>query len=102
KVAPRAHSIPDLVEIVLQVGFELLQRLSVPTGRTSIRFDRLERFKHLLLIDIERFAGHSHRDPPVTSCLDAATNPIRSLRSDPITEPSSLLRIGPSQCSASV
>src|SRR5271157_5971981 len=28
KVAARAHSVPDLVEITLQVGFELLDRLT--------------------------------------------------------------------------
>ena len=47
KVGSRAHPIPDLVEIVLQVGFELLDRLTIrarctqkmplKTGRSSTR-----------------------------------------------------------------
>src|SRR5262249_13600198 len=32
KVASRAHPVPKLVEIILQVGFELLDRLPVHTG----------------------------------------------------------------------
>ena len=54
KVASRAHPVPDLVEIALQVGFELLDRLPIHTGRTRIGFDRFVRFVHSPLIDIER------------------------------------------------
>src|SRR5512132_202387 len=56
KVGSRTHSIPDLVEIVLQVGFELLDCLPVHAGRTSIGFDRFIGFVHSLLFDIERLA----------------------------------------------
>ena len=37
--ASRAHSIPELVEIVLQVGFELLDCLPIHAGRARIGFD---------------------------------------------------------------
>ena len=42
-LAPRAHSIPDLVEIAPQVGFELPDRLPVHPGPTRIGFDRFVR-----------------------------------------------------------
>ena len=36
KVAARAHPIPDLVEVALQIGVELLDRLPIHAGRTSL------------------------------------------------------------------
>src|SRR5208283_917853 len=73
KVAARAHSVPDLVEITLQVGFELLDRLTVHAGRTSIGFDRFVGFVYLSLIDVERFVCRTHRGPPVASCFAHTT-----------------------------
>ena len=43
-----------------------------------------------------------HRDHPVSSCHGECNHLTRPLCSSPITGPSSLIRIGPSQCSASV
>src|SRR5262249_32107789 len=73
KVASRAHSVPKLVEIVLQVGFELLDRLPIHTGRTRIGFDRFVSFIHSLLVDTERLACRTHRHPPVSSCSEHTT-----------------------------
>ena len=102
KVASRAHPVPDLVEIAPQVGLELLDRLPIHAGRPSIGFDRFVRFVHPALIDMERFVC---RIASTSSCFQlfrSCNHLTRSLRSSPITGPSSLLRIGPPQCSASV
>jgi len=73
KVASRTHPVPDLVEISLQVGFELLDRLTVHTGRTTIGFNRFVGFVHLHLGNIERLVCHTRRHPPVASCFDDTT-----------------------------
>ncbi len=44
KVAARRHSIPELEEIVLQVLLEICQRLTIHSGRASIRFHSFVRF----------------------------------------------------------
>jgi len=102
KVGPRTHPVPDLVEISLQVGFELFEGLPVRTRRTTVGFHRSKRFQHLLFIDSKRLVCRTHRSPPVSSCFDDYDHltPIPLLQSR--YEPSSLLRIGPPQCSASV
>ena len=41
KVRPRGHPIPDLVQIALQISFEVLDRLPVHPGRALLRLDRL-------------------------------------------------------------
>ena len=43
EVTSRRHSIPELVEIPLQVFLEVRQRLTVHTGRSAIRLDFLVR-----------------------------------------------------------
>src|SRR5258708_26686475 len=73
KVASRAHSIPELVEIVPQVGFELLDRLPIHACRARIGFDRFVSLIHPLLIDTERLVCRTHRRPPVASCFDRTT-----------------------------
>jgi len=73
KVASRAHPIPELVEIALQVGFELLNGHLIHTGRTLIGFDRFVSLVHLLLGDIERLVCRTHRHHPVSSCFDHTT-----------------------------
>src|SRR6201987_17426 len=73
EIAPRAHSVPKLVEITLQVGFELLDYLFVHTGRTMIGFDRFISLVHLLFGNVERFVRRTHRHPPVSSCFDHTT-----------------------------
>src|SRR5215468_1737889 len=73
KVGTRTHSIPDLVEISRQVGLELLERLTIHASRLSVGSDRLIRFVHPSLLDMERFVCRTHRDPPVSSCFAHAT-----------------------------
>src|SRR5712671_3214613 len=73
KVASRAHPIPDLVEVVLQVGFELLDCLTIHARCTTFGFDRFIGFVHSLLLDVERLACRTHRSPPVSSCFDRTT-----------------------------
>ena len=51
------------------------------------------------LIDLKRLVCRTHRRPPVSSCFERYDRLTRPLRSSPITEPSSLLRVGPPQCS---
>src|SRR6516162_304460 len=98
----RCHSVPELVEIVPQVGVELPNRLPIHASRARIGLDRFVSFVHLLLCNLERLVCRMHRRPPVSSCFDPYDRLTRSLRSGPITELSTLLRIGPPQCSASV
>ena len=52
--------------------------------------------------DIERFVCRMHRVHPVSSCFAICDRLTRPLCSSSITEPSLLLRVGPSQFSASV
>src|SRR5258708_35894875 len=73
KVGSRAYPVPDLVEITLQVGLELLDRLTIHASRSSIGFNRFVRFIHQLLIDVERLVCRTHRGPPVSSCFGHAT-----------------------------
>src|SRR5215468_8976655 len=41
KVTPRGHPIPDLVEVILQVGFESLDGLTVHPGSAVVGLDLL-------------------------------------------------------------
>src|SRR5664279_1909840 len=41
KVRPRGHPIPDLVQIVLQIGLELLDGLTIHPGSTLVRLTLL-------------------------------------------------------------
>src|ERR1700687_4259135 len=102
KVGSRAHPIPDLVEVVLQVGFELLDRLTIRARCTTFGFDRFIGFVHSLLIDVGRLACRTHRRPPVFQLFRSYDRLTRPLRSSPITSLHRYLRIGPPQCSASV
>ena len=63
---------------------------------------RSSAFVHQALLDIEWFVCRMHRGHPVTSCFAKCDRLTRPLCSSPITGPSSLIRVGPSQCSASV
>jgi hypothetical protein len=74
KVASRAHPVPELVEIVSQLGFELLDRLSIHPGGTSIGPDRLVGFVNQLLVDTERLVCCAHRVllSPVASMMQPA------------------------------
>src|SRR3954469_5079242 len=61
KVASRAHPVPDLVEVVSQVGIELLDRLSIHPGRPGIGLDRFVGFVDQFLVDTERLVCRIHR-----------------------------------------
>src|ERR1700738_4394241 len=102
EVGSRAHPVPDLVEVSPQVGFELLDRLPIHAGRTTIGFDRFIRFVHSPLIDAKRLVCRIFRRHPVSSCSAKYDHLTRPLCSSPITGPSSLLRVGPPQSPASV
>ena len=54
KVRPRGHPIPDLVQVVLQILVELLQRHPVHTRRTPIGFNLPIGLPHLPLRNIKR------------------------------------------------
>jgi len=60
KVASRTHPVPELVEVSLQVGIELFDRLTVHSGGTCIGFDRLIGFVNQLLVDTERLVCCTH------------------------------------------
>ena len=74
KVASRAHPVPEFVEVVSQLGFELLDRLSIHPGPTGIGPDRLVGFVNQLLIDTERLVCCAHRVLllPVASMMQPA------------------------------
>src|SRR6266540_1012613 len=57
EVAPRGHPIPDLVQIVLQIGLEVLDGAPVPPRCTLIGLDLLPRLPNLRFRDLERLAG---------------------------------------------
>src|ERR1700760_4322097 len=102
KVAARTHPIPDLVEVTPQIFVELLERLPIHAGCAAIGPDRFIRFVHTLLIDMKRLVCRDRRRHPVSSCSVNPTHLIRPLCSGPITGPSALIQVGPSQTLASV
>src|SRR5216684_2487717 len=73
KVGPRAHSVPDPVEVALQVGFKLLDRLSIHAGRALVGFDRFVCFVHSPFLDHERLVCRICRRHPVSSCSENTT-----------------------------
>src|SRR5208337_955330 len=91
---------PYLVEVSLQVGFELLDCLPVHAGRTLVGFDRFVRFVHSPFLDRERLVCRIRRRHPVSSCFAEHDHLTRPLCSSPITGPSTLLRVDPSQSPA--
>src|SRR5271166_4838557 len=101
KVGSRAHPIPNLIKVSLQVGLECLDRLTIPAGRTLVGFDRFIGFVHSPLLDQEGLVRRICRRHPVPSCFDSCDHLTRPLRSSPITEPSSLLWADPTQLLAS-
>ncbi len=54
KVRPRAHPVPDLVEVALQIGLELTQGLLVHSRSTLVGRNLPVRLPHLLLGNVER------------------------------------------------
>src|SRR5450759_1354627 len=54
KVGPRAHAVPNLEQIVLQIGLEVVQGLAVHSRGTLVGRNPPVRLPHLLLGNIER------------------------------------------------
>ena len=67
-----------------------------------VGFDRFVSFIHLTFLDSKRLVCRIYRSHPVSSCSKQYDHLIRPLCSDPITGPSTLVRVGPSQFPASV
>ena len=86
-VAPRAHPVPDLVEVVLQIGLELAQRLLVHPRSPFVACHPPVRLPHRLLGDIERLVLRRwsvHSSPPGSPRLLSLTSLMsRSLGSTP-------------------
>src|SRR4051794_18068847 len=107
KVRPRGHPHPDLVEIVLQIGFELLDGLSIHPRGTLLLPDALVRFPPQPLRYVKRPVLRirlAHARPPRPRPVARATKSqmSRPLRSTLITSASSLLRAGPPARAATV
>jgi hypothetical protein len=56
EVTARGHPVPDPIEIVLQIGLELLERHLVDTRCTLVGLYSLKGLPHLLLGDLERLS----------------------------------------------
>src|SRR5688572_5356600 len=55
EVGPRRHAIPNLVEVILQIFLELLNRLRIHSRLSMIRLNPFIRFPHHLLGNTKRF-----------------------------------------------
>ena len=105
-VAPRGHPVPDLVEVVPKVRLKHLDRLLVNPFSSPVGLDSSPCLPDQPLGNRKRLAVRfrlAHPVPPASPRLtiDQARMTL-PLRSSPITEPSSLLRVGPPLCPASV
>src|SRR5947209_13925087 len=107
-MTPRGHSVPDLVQIVLQIGLEGFDGLSVHSRCALVPLHLLEGFPDLPLRYIERLALRLqlvHQTPPRRIArLIEQTQPRTTLPlgSTPITGVSQLLRAGPPAFPATV
>src|ERR1700730_9667981 len=54
QVAPRGHSVPELVEVIREVSLEVCNRLSVYSSRPLVSLHLLEGLPDFLLRNIER------------------------------------------------
>src|SRR5206468_2057327 len=68
QVAPRGHSIPELVEVVREISLKVRDRLSVYSSRPLVDLHFLEGLPDFPLRNVERLRL-AHRTPPVTSWL---------------------------------
>ena len=74
----------------------------IPVFSPLTGFDRFVRFVHSPFLDRERLVCRIRRRHPVSSCFAEHDHLTRPLCSSPITGPSTLLRVDPSQSPASV
>ena len=54
KVGPRTHPVPDLEQVILQIGFELVEGLAIYSRGTFVGRNPPVRLPHHLLGDVER------------------------------------------------
>ncbi len=99
EVRPRRHSVPDPVEVVLEVELKGLNGLAIHSGSATTGFHPLEGFPYQLLGDVE-WLCYSHRLLPVSVGLSSQLNDATPLLQS-VSRPSSLLRVAPPLCSAS-
>ena len=97
EIASRRQSIPELVEIVHQINLKVCDRLPIYSSRSSVGLHFLEGLPDFPLRDVKRRCL-GHVAPPVSGWPPVLGGLPQSLRSSPITEPSSLLRTAPSLC----
>ena len=67
EIAARGHPVPDLIEVTLQTGLEVLDRLLVHSRRALVGFHFQPGALHLLLRYLKRLAGRfllAHATPP--------------------------------------
>ena len=100
-ITARRHAVPKLVQVVSNLGLERFYCLAVNPRPTLIGFHLLPGFPDLTFADGKRLRP-VHQGPPVAGFPDFPNRIGRPLRSSPITELSSLLRVAPPLCSASV
>ena len=100
-ITPRAHPIPQRIEITSQPALERLYAFLIDTGRAIVGCHALPGSPDDPLGDLEGF-GLGRRIIPFHGCRVALNRTRSCLRSTAVTAPSSLLRMTPPLCSASV
>jgi hypothetical protein len=99
-VAARRHPVPELIEVILQAFLKALDRLPVDPSRSPICFDQLIRFQDQSFRYLVRFRFLQSVPPfRLTSGESSVTQPLCSA---PITGVSSLVRVDPPLCRASI
>jgi hypothetical protein len=88
EVAARGHPVPDLIKIILQVRFKVLDRLPVRSRRPAVGFHLQPGIPYLLFRYLKRLACRyllAHSIPPGTFPVDLMREPrmSRPLRSAP-------------------
>ena len=68
KIAPRGHTIPQLIEIIFQILFKVGYRLPIDACRSTICLYSLECLPNLLFGNLEWFC-FVQKDPPISGCL---------------------------------
>src|ERR1017187_1554144 len=101
EIASRGQSVPELVEIVLEINLKVCDRLPVYSSRSLVGLHLLEGLPDFPLRDVKRLCL-GHVAPPVAGWPPVLGGLPQSLRSSPVTGLSSLLRTAPSLCSTSV
>ena len=100
EVAPRRHSIPDPIQVITERFLKLLEGLLVHSGCSLICLHALVRFPYKPFWNFKRLCrGHSLLPIQVGEDFGRTT---RLLGSKSITDPSTLLRVGPPLRCASV